>query len=239
MRLIRFLTVAAFLFVVAAPSYADSIVGASSGIFVNPIPSGGPIVTSGVGTNAFLWGDPDGFGTGANSLTFAGKSINTTTETPFTVGTLTYFNGTTAVGSTPTSIDLQVTLNLTTPLATGAFTFTLNLVSTPNTGTDKDNADYVYFPSSIPAETFVLGSTTYNLQLLGFGNIVDPNGFSTPQAFHVFEDTTASADLFGVVTTQVGGFPGAPEPASVTLLGIGIGGLAGYGWRKRKPAVTA
>jgi hypothetical protein len=29
---------------------------------------------------------------------------------------------------------------------------------------------------------------------------------------------------------------GVPEPASLTLLGMGIAGMAGYGWRKRKQA---
>jgi hypothetical protein len=30
-----------------------------------------------------------------------------------------------------------------------------------------------------------------------------------------------------------------PEPGSLTLLGLGIAGLAGYGWRRRKQAAVA
>jgi PEP-CTERM motif len=35
------------------------------------------------------------------------------------------------------------------------------------------------------------------------------------------------------------GVSSAPEPASMTLLGIGIAGMAGYGWRKRKQKQAA
>ena len=28
--------------------------------------------------------------------------------------------------------------------------------------------------------------------------------------------------------------PGIPEPATITLVGLGIGALAGYAWRRRK-----
>ena len=91
--------------------------GSTSGSWVNPNPTGGTIVTTGVGTSTFGWGDGSVATTGANSLWFAGGPFASVTETPFKVGTINYFNGTTAIGSTPDTVDLALTLNFGTPRA--------------------------------------------------------------------------------------------------------------------------
>jgi hypothetical protein len=41
------------------------------------------------------------------------------------------------------------------------------------------------------------------------------------------------------LTLEITGLAAVPEPASVTLLGIGTAGMAWYVWRRRKRSVTA
>ena len=110
-----FLAVA--LGVAALPSFADPVSGAVNGVWVNPNPSAAPVVVSGVGTSTFTWGTPDG--TPANSVKFnsGGGNFTSSTETAFKVGTITYFNGTTASGTTPDSVQLALTLKLATAVA--------------------------------------------------------------------------------------------------------------------------
>jgi hypothetical protein len=57
----------------------------------------------------------------------------------------------------------------------------------------------------------------------------------TPGTYVWTWGTGTHADSF---TLQVGPATATPEPASLTLLGIGAVGLAGYGWRRRRRAAV-
>src|ERR1700761_7810747 len=106
------------LLLFSVPASAD-VIGTTSGVFVNPQPSSncgggaGSCVFTGVGTNTFTWGQ--GQPPPPNEMQFTGTSFNSPLETQFNAGSLFYFNGTTTSGTVPTSVDLQLTMNFTTP----------------------------------------------------------------------------------------------------------------------------
>jgi hypothetical protein len=81
-------------------------VGNTSGVFVNPSPASA--VVSGVGTNNFSWGTafPD-----QSWLSFTGGNFDTTPNTPFKLGSLTFHNGTIVGGTGADSVSFDVALN--------------------------------------------------------------------------------------------------------------------------------
>jgi len=75
----------------------------------------------------------------------------------------------------------------------------------------------------------------------------DPNtGLTDGQSSLWWGYTSNVAPVWGSTSIQDGGRSvdgaapqAAPEPASVVMLGIGISGMFGYGWRRRKVALAA
>ncbi|MCP5003961.1 MAG: PASTA domain-containing protein [Planctomycetes bacterium] len=183
------------------PDITTLLEGASAGNFVNPIgPSG--MVTTGVGTNNFTWGDSGIGGTGPSSLVFAGDTIYTTPEEEFVIGTLSYFNGTIMLSTEAKTVDLKVDLDFTNPDGISQeFIYQLQLINSRNTGHPDESADMVLLPNIYPGNIITVDGMLYTLKLT-FGDVVsNDNGVSKTDRFFVHEGESAVAELRGIITT--------------------------------------
>lgn len=226
------LTPIAMLFF-SANLYAQAVAGSSSGSFINPTGPGG-MLTSGVGTPSFSWGDGSAFGSPPSSLAFTGGAFSSSVNTPFSFGTLSYYNGTILLGTEATGVDLSVLLNFTTPSGVNqSFNYTLGLINTPNVGTPAEQADIVQFQTTFPSSSFTYGGVNYTMEFLGIGSITG-SGYSTINQFHVLEGASANAELLGRITAQTAPVP-EPETYAMLLAGLGLLSFAA----KRKKNNTA
>lgn len=195
---------------IAQPIPMATFTGIANATFTNP--SGGGVST-GAGTDFFTWGD--GYAnSGPSSLRFTGKSFKVTTpsgyilgtsaqkERPsFSIGRLDFYNGDVKSGTYPSGVRLDTNIRFTSPVETTTTTFFshLRLVNTLNLGHAEDNADYVYFPSSIaPVALLNTDGANITLKPVGFGN-VSVNGFIKQDKLHVLELQTASAELLAQI----------------------------------------
>lgn len=194
--------------------------GSSSGLFSNP--KGDPgLITNLLGalTNSlFTWGGPTlalGFDK-ANSLSFTGATFTAISpDEAFALGTLTYYNGTTYMGTNASTVLLNVKLNFSVPSVVETLPFTFQLLSSQNTKEEKkkdkgnkktdkqlddDDADYVYIPEVSTEFTTKIKGQTYYL-VLRFGK-EDSDGFTTIDEFHTHENKTMTGTIYGIFTTH-------------------------------------
>jgi len=174
------------------------IEGFITGIWSEPVADGGSPVFAGVDTPYFQYGRTTGDTPEPNSLRFEGNHFSVQTETPFKLGTVTYYNGTVSTDSGASAVNIKLLLDFKNPFIKCInSSVSLKLESTPNEGTDWENADFVYFPDSIPVQTFAIDNTSYKLEMVGFSQ---DGGKNKLKEFHVLEDHKTSAELYGWIT---------------------------------------
>jgi hypothetical protein len=236
-RILKALTLAVLFSAISfsLPAVAQ-VAGSATGVFNNPAPIGA--TTTGVGTNDFTYGAA--IGLPLTELVFNGSSFSSTIGTPFKVGTLFFTNGAINLGTEATSVDLALSTAFTQPgsLGTVMSTFTLGLVTTPNTGDPLASADFVNLPTSFVPSVFNIGGTNYTVELTGFQNVVG-DGFiaSNSSQLHVEEGLSAHADLYAEVTSEI---PSVPEPSTWAMMILGFAGVGFMAYRRKsQPALMA
>lgn len=141
-----------------------AMVGNTTGTFTNPAP--GTAVVSGVGTSSFSWGSGN-----PSSLSFAASTFDTSPNTVFKLGTLTFHNGTITSNSGADAVTFNAKLHFdNVPEKDFALSSVFSLLNTPNTNDPVASADQVS-----------IGSWGYT--------------------FNVLEGATASVDVMAKLST--------------------------------------
>jgi hypothetical protein len=130
--------------------------------------------------------------------------------------TVTGYNGFTILNASAVSDALQPLPGGTPPFAASSVN-----ANTIDRGT-KVGGDTVGFNYTI--DDWDLGKSSYIMVLQ-----TDADAFS-PDIINLIDGGTFTGPAYGPSTV--------PEPASMTLLGIGLAGMAGYGWRRRRTQKT-
>lgn len=158
-------------------------------------------VFKGVETHSFKWGAPFNRSY-PNELSFVVNPFSARLNQEFKVGDLIYFNGTVDTDTGVEAVPLELELELYGPTRkTESFQFDFDIVTTPNTGTPEQNADFVYPTSTVSVGGFKYKGKDYTLRLEGFR---EEGSKETTNEFRVLEDARTTASLFAKIELDKG-----------------------------------
>ncbi len=146
-------------------------------------------------TTLFIGGEEQEAGT-ANMLTFEANSFGAELDQQFSLGEMSFFNGSTFNQSDADSVTLSLVLDLSEPIESQqTVNIPLSLTSTPNSDDPYDSADKV----SLDQQSFNLSGSingvSYRLRI-EFGP-AQAGGFGTGSTISAFEGAEVTAEIYG------------------------------------------
>ena len=197
MRLARFVSVwLILLFFGPIVSVTGAVFeGRSTGRFVNPMGPEGMFV-EGVDTDSLDWGTLRPGSETPNRFGFIDGTFSGEPGEPIVIGQFDYSNGEAAVGSIPTSVDLELVIELGDGVER-RFLFPLEVGATTNNANNQLSSDTVRLGRRAAAELIVVEDQRYVLEL-EFGKTSE-FGFSVGSEFSVFELNSATAELVATI----------------------------------------
>jgi hypothetical protein len=222
----RLMTLAAFALSlgVAAAASAQPWSGTAGATWSNPVLSGNVIdgatraptfynntgsAYCDIGCPVSTSGSPLTWGSGTpNSVTFSGIAFsNVAANTPFDFGALSYTNTTNGLASLIFGADLSISFSLTLGSGVSNILIPVGIVTTANTGTPAQNADFLTF-GGISSTLDAYEGQTVTAYLVGE---IDSQG--NPVLQGISPDPTSNGGFVG----GPGGLP-VPEPAPLALI---------------------
>lgn len=209
-------------------TYISSFVisGDSSGEFYDPTGTGNTVTN--VDDNLFEWGEPYYYGgyTDPSWILFNGTSFaDVSPDERFEIGTLTYYNGTIFNNTDAKSVQLDIGLEYSdTESLFYNYEIALNNVADDENAYNGDSSswasadylefdnissDYIYLDTVVSSNTQTIGDTRYELYL-EFGETTD-GGQATSNSFHVLEEATSTATVYGTIVETLGETGGSAE----------------------------
>lgn len=165
-------TITLILLLLASANAGADFIGTANGVFTSAGPScSGPTICTGVPGPFIRYGNPfSGPGGTVSTLQFLGESIEVPPDPSTTsTGSLSWFNGITALGSEITQFTLQVNYDGSPSRAPLVFGFLLN--TRENVGTDINQQDTITLAT-------IGGLTVLETQMFLQGAGIDKNSFN-------------------------------------------------------------